>query len=94
MNSPLPPSRDPIQPTQLVMFRFNTWSFYSTTLISFSPTKAGGEYAIIPFVFGVVDKFETDPSKIMMMGNTGDYLFKDKMGNLTVVPNSMGKYYV
>jgi hypothetical protein len=82
-------------PKQLVVFKFNSWIFYNLGLIDFLPTKSSGRYAILPFsAFGVVDQFETDPANIMMMGKTGDYLFLDPQGTLTIVDKAIGPYYV
>lgn len=94
MNEIAPKSQVKI-PKQLVVLKFNTWMFYDLGLIDFKSTKSSGRYAILPFSgFGVVDQFETDPGNLIMMGKTGDYLFLDQQGTLTIVDKAIGPYYV
>lgn len=82
------------KPKQLVIWKYNSWSFFDYNLLDLKQSAHGGKYAIMDVAFGVVDEFETEPSNIRVMGSIGDYLFVDREKYLTVVSKSLGKYYV
>lgn len=80
---------------QLVVWRFNTWNFYEISNLSLRETSSGkGKYTIMNEAFGLVSSNETDPKMVRVIGAAGDYLFMDREGNLTVVSQSLAKYYV
>jgi hypothetical protein len=70
------------------------WYFYDLSLINFIETRAGLKYAILNFPFGLTPSDSESPSATIKQATSGNYLFMDSAGNLTIAEASIAKYYV
>lgn len=89
----VPKPNTPPKLSEVSVYFGREWNFYTLADLNFI-TKGVYEYAKLKFRTGIIKENETDPSKVVSVGDPGDYIFRDKSGSLTIIKNQDFPKYV
>lgn len=67
----------------------DAWMFYDINLIQFQKDLLNRDYYIVKeHELGIVSEYEQSPGRCIEIAFAGDYLYKDQLGNLKIIPRS------
>lgn len=88
-----PKPNTPAKLSEVSVYSGNQWNFYTLNNLTFV-RKGVYEYATLQYKTGIIKEGEQDPSKVIYIGEPGDYIFRDSSGSLTIIKNQDFSKYV
>lgn len=89
----VPKPNNPAKLSEVSVYAGNQWNFYTLNDLNFVK-KGVYEYAQLKYKTGLIKEGEQDASKVVYIGNPGDYIFRDSSGSLTIIKNQDFPKYV